>query len=73
MIYVQTYKCRLCGEVFYSAHTGNKDLASADIFKTIYNCENSTPPLTTMNAVHFCKNDGIGVADFIGYTARAAE
>lgn len=73
MIYVQTYKCRLCGEVFYSAYTGNKDIASADICKTVYNCENSTPQGTTMNTVHFCKNGGIGVADFIGYTAREEE
>lgn len=73
MKYMQTYKCRLCGEVFYDAVTENKNVVIVDIFATV--CGRKTPDTqsSTMNTVHFCKNDGVGVADFIGYTAEAAE
>lgn len=67
MKYMQTYKCRLCDEVFYDAGTENRSVAMADTFATICGRKMSAQS-SVMNTVHFCKNGGVGVADFIGYS-----
>lgn len=68
MEYKITYKCRLCGEVYAGGCTGNKQVA---IGNAIASCageriEPFTPELT---APHFCKDGGIGIADFQGFKA----
>lgn len=34
--YIQTYKCRLCGEEFKDARTGSKQVADKDVFMTLF-------------------------------------
>ena len=59
-----TYKCRLCGDVFESGKTRNRELMIDEMAKIasespLYsNCHKYFP--------HHCNDTDIGMADFIG-------
>lgn len=64
--YRTVYKCRLCGERYYSGVTRSRKIALEHIAYTVNEkCLNLETPLLV--EPHICKNGGIGVADFQGF------
>ena len=67
--YRAIYKCRLCGEEFVSAITGNADIA---IKQMVYVNTGITPiehigNLIEKTSMHSCKDGSMGLADFFGF------
>lgn len=64
--YSALFKCRLCGETFITAGTGDRKTAEkAAIFAAIG--EPPEPNGPTLHDIHICENGGIGIADFLGF------
>ena len=61
MTYKFTYKCRLCGEVFTNAMTGNEDLAKVTLITAGVRAQVSKETL------HACNDTDCGIADLVGY------
>lgn len=67
--YRATYKCRMCGEEFVSAITGNADIAIKQMVKVtigIKPLEFIGNPITE-TTMHSCKDGSMGMADFLGF------
>lgn len=65
--YIQTYKCRLCGEEFKDARTGSKQVADKDVFMTLFCLDAKRGAMqSSMFGIHYCKDGSVGVADFLG-------
>lgn len=69
--YRAIYKCRLCGEEFYNAGTGDEDTASKATMYTVLESSGITPQFESRNApiqfdLHNCKDGSYGMADFQG-------
>ena len=63
MEYRFTYKCRLCGKEFDNAKTGNKEVAKSELM--LFTAEYSSAYVTRYFP-HYCNDNDIGIADFIG-------
>ena len=67
--YRAIYKCRLCGEEFVSAITGNADIA----IKNMVRVTTGIKPLEFIGnpieetSMHSCKDGSMGMADFLGF------
>ena len=71
--YRAIYKCRLCGEEFVSAATGNEDIAIKNMVVITAECDlgqRILNPITKLS-MHSCKDGSMGLADFLGF--RKAE
>ena len=66
--YRAIYKCRLCGEEFVSAVTGNADIAIKHmvIVTSGYNPTEYIGAPITEKIMHSCKGGAMGLADFLG-------
>ena len=67
--YRATYKCRLCGEEFVSAATGNEDIAIKNMVVITAECDlgqRILNPITKLS-MHSCKDGSMGLADFLGF------
>ena len=57
------YKCRLCGEIFGSGYTRNRELVVKEIAMVASGIE---PDFCHILFPHHCNDYDIGLADFIG-------
>ncbi len=61
-MFKEIYKCRLCGEVFFSGLFISGNSKNTDIpIQRIYNKTSAS------TQHHCCRDHGIGIADFQGY------
>lgn len=68
-IYKALYKCRYCGDVYYSSVFNDKDsiMAMRNLIKQdFYDPEGATFPACRYRT-HFCANGALGFSDFIGF------
>ena len=67
--YRAIYKCRLCGEEFVSAVTGNADIAIKHMVSVTvgYNPTEYIGVPITEKTMHSCKGGSMGMADFLGF------
>lgn len=66
--YTAIFKCRLCGEQFIGAETGNRKIAlNATIGASIGKSFDAQAP--TLHDTHICEDGSIGIADFLGFKA----
>ena len=67
--YRAIYKCRLCGEEFVSAVTGNADIAIKYMVNMTVECDVGQKILNpvTKLLMHSCKDGSMGLADFLGF------
>ena len=67
--YRAIYKCRLCGEEFASAVTGNSDIAIKHMVGVTvgYNPTEYIGVPITEKTIHSCKGGSMGMADFWGF------
>lgn len=67
--YRAIYKCRLCGEEFASAVTGNSDIAIKHMVGVTvgYNPTEYIGAPITEKTMHSCKGGSMGMADFWGF------
>ena len=67
--YRAIYKCRLCGEEFVSAVTGNADIAIKHMVSVTsgYNPTEYIGAPITEKTMHSCKGGSMGMADFLGF------
>ena len=67
--YRAIYKCRLCGEEFASAVTGNSDIAIKHMVGVTvgYNPTEYIGAPITETTMHSCKGGSMGLADFLGF------
>lgn len=64
--YLAIYKCRLCGETFVAKEAGGRRTAlNAAIFASMG--KEPEPNAPTLNDIHCCEDESIGIADFIGF------
>lgn len=71
--YRAVFKCRLCGGLYSSAGTKNKELA---IRETTYLCLGipcKEPCAPGMTEVHTCEDGSFGIADFLGWKWQEKE
>lgn len=70
-MYNARYRCRLCGEEFISEATGNRELAEKCMLYISTKNKNFLNENTIIHPdeleIHFCKNNSLGVADFLGF------
>lgn len=71
--YKSIFKCRLCGETYESACTGNEEIALQSVVFACLQNENLNfpklifPQSPSITEPHHCKNGSFGVADFQGF------
>lgn len=67
------YRCRCCGEVFAHSVTRGMSTKVISVF-TDFNLGNSVSDSIsgspTQTVIHYCDEDTLGYADFIGVTAH---
>ncbi len=64
--YRALFRCRLCGETFSDTETGNREVAlKAALFASMG--RTSEPQAPALHEIHTCKNESIGIADFLGF------
>lgn len=66
MEYQAVFKCRLCGESYVGACTGNKNIALQSLTSACLGLP-LQPQAPTMTETHACANGDLGVADFQGF------
>lgn len=54
------YKCRMCGKTYTNSGTGNESIARQYLIEAIVNKPSN------LYAVHYCDDNRVGVADYIG-------
>ena len=68
--YVATYKCRLCGETYIGAETGNEKIAETGVI-TLSASPQYYPYGSGIGVyrhdIHHCANGSIGFGDFCGF------
>ena len=67
--YRAIYKCRLCGEEYVSAVTGNADIAIKHMVSVTsgYNPTEYIGATITETTMHSCKGGSMGLSDFLGF------
>lgn len=70
--YKAMYKCRLCGETFQFAHTGNRNVALEEVVELSlsehsYKYKVQSETSIHRYLVHNCADGSIGYADFLGF------
>ena len=67
--YRAIYKCRMCGEEFVSAVTGNAYIAIKHMVSVTsgYNPTEYIGAPITEKTMHSCKGGSMGMADFLGF------
>lgn len=70
--YNALFKCRLCGEIFAAGGTVSRKVAQrAAISASIGELSKELSP--SLYDIHFCKDGGIGIADFLGFKKRGVQ
>lgn len=65
--YQAIYKCRLCGEIYNGAFTGNENIAISTAVCACLGINHKEPQSPHLCEIHNCKNGDLGIGDFQGY------
>ncbi len=67
------YKCRLCGEIYPHSVTMDRHIAFKAIASCLLDTEFKDGIKPALHELHSCKDENMGIADFIGVKVINAE
>lgn len=61
------YRCRLCKQEYRDGVAGGRKIAEKEMYLLVTGNKPTEPLAPSMTTLHYCKNGGLGLADFIGW------